>query len=76
MLTQTCLAVPMEHVNVHQILQVLSQRVALQTRELVSTVDALGQPVGPVQLVFVHSESKRVRQLAANQNLKKTKTKQ
>lgn len=65
----TCLAVSMEHVNVHEILQVLCQRLSTQARELVSALDALGLPVCPVQLVLMHSEAKRVGQLAANQNL-------
>lgn len=68
-LTQTCLAVSVEHVNVHEVLQVFGQCVPSQACELVSALDALGLPVCPVQLVLVYSEAKGVRQLAANQNL-------
>lgn len=63
-----------EHVNVHEVLQVFGQRVASQAGEFVSALDALGLPVCPVQFVLVHSQAKRVRQLAANQNLYAKKT--
>lgn len=59
----------MEHVDVHEVLQVFGQCVSAQASELVSALDALGLPVCPVQLVPVYSQAKGVRQLAANQNL-------
>lgn len=46
--TQTCLAVSVEHVNVHEVLQVFSKCVPSQADELVSALDALGLPVCPV----------------------------
>ena len=72
--TLTCLAVPVEHVNIHEVLQVFSQRLSSQPGELVGTLDALGLPVCPVQLVLVHSQAEGVRQLSANQNLYATTT--
>lgn len=55
--------------NVHEVLQVLGQRVSAQAGELIGALDALGLPVCPVQLVLVYGQAKGVRQLAANQNL-------
>lgn len=56
----------MEHVNVHEVLQVFGERASPQAGELVGALDALGLPVRPVQLVLVYSQAKGVRQLAAN----------
>lgn len=57
---------PVEHVNVHEVLQVFGERASPQAGELVGALDALGLPVRPVQLVLVYSQAKGVRQLAAN----------
>lgn len=59
----------MEHVNVHEVLQVFGQRVSAQAGELVCALDALRLPVCPVQLVLVDGQAEGVGQLAANQNL-------
>jgi len=59
----------MEHMNVHEVLQVFCQRLSSQASELISALDALRLPVCPVQLVLMYSQAKGVRQLAANQNL-------
>lgn len=67
--TQTCFTVSLEHVYVHKVLQVFSQSVSSQASELVSTLDALGLPVRPVQLILMYSQAEGVRQLGANQNL-------
>jgi len=67
--TQTCVSVPVEHVDVHEVLQVLGERAPVQPGELVGALDALGLPVRPVQLVLVYGEAEGVRQLAVNQNL-------
>lgn len=67
--THTCFAMSLEHVNIHEVLQVFGKRVPSQAGELVRTLDALGLPVSPVQHVFMDSEAKGVRQLTANQNL-------
>lgn len=74
--TPTCLTQPVEHVNVHQVLQVFGQRAAAQAGELVGALDALRLPVRPVQLVLVDSQAEGVGQLAANQNLHAKKKKE
>lgn len=51
----------MEHVNIHEVLQVFSQCASFQAGHLISTLDALGLPVSPVQLFLMHSQAKRVR---------------
>lgn len=67
--TLTCFTKSVEHVNVHEVLQVFGQRVSAQPGELVGALYALGLPVCPVQLVLMHSQAKGVRELAADQNL-------
>lgn len=51
----------MEHVNVHEVLEVFGQRVSAQAGELVSALNALGLPVCPVQLVLMYSQAEGVR---------------
>jgi len=58
-----------EHVDVHEVLQVLGQRAAVEPRQLVGALDALGLPVGPVQPVLVQRQAEGVGQLGANQHL-------
>lgn len=55
-----------EHVYVHEVLQVLHQGGAAQAGQLVGALDALGVPVGPVDLVLVQGQAEGVRQLAAD----------
>lgn len=55
-----------EHVDVHEVLQVLHQCGTIQTRQLVGTLDALGMPVRPEDPVLVKRQAKRVWQLATN----------
>lgn len=59
--TLTCVAQSVEHVNVHEVLKVFGQCVSAQAGELVSTLNALGLPVCPVQLVLMYSQAKGVR---------------
>lgn len=47
--------------NVHEVLKVFGQCVSAQAGELVSTLNALGLPVCPVQLVLMYSQAKGVR---------------
>lgn len=60
-LTLTCVTQSVEHVNVHEVLKVFSQRVSAQACELVSALNALGLPVCPVQLVLMYSQAEWVR---------------
>lgn len=59
----------MEHVNVHEVLQVFCQCLSTQTCQLIGALNALRLPVRPVQFILVYSQAKGVGQLAANQNL-------
>lgn len=65
----TCFSVSVEHVDVHEVLQIVHQRASSQTGQFVGTLDALGLPVCPVDLISVQRETKRVGQLAADQHL-------
>ena len=58
-----------EDVDVHQVLQVLLQGLPVQPRQPVGTLDTLGLPVGPVDALPIEGQSKRVGQLASNQDL-------
>ena len=55
--------------DVHEVVEVGSQRAPVLTRQFVRVLDGLGLPVGPVDLVHVERQSKRMRQVGRNQHL-------
>lgn len=69
----TCFSVSVEHVDVHEVLEIVHQCASPQTSQFVSTLDALGLPVCPVDLIFVQRETKWMGQLATDQHLQTEK---
>ena len=61
---------PMEHVNIHQVLQVVADHCHTLTSQFVSHLDGLEAPVCPEDVIFMDSYAEWVGQSLVNQNLK------
>ena len=63
----------MEHVDVHQVLEVCAQFAPVASVPLVGEADGFVLPVGPVHPVIVQGEAERVRQVLVYQRLQEKK---
>lgn len=63
------LALGMQGVDVHGKVEFVANDLLVLASKFVSTIDALGMPVCPVQAVFKHCDGKGVREALANDSL-------